>query len=173
MSTETRKHLIYGGGLLVLVVVAIYAYKKIQVNSQASNAASDQASQDELAYLESMSLNDPYAAYESSTGTSAAPTPPALPSITDELTQLEQAFGLSSPPASTSSSGTASTASTSTSAGTQASETTHSLPSGSANQPRAAAVATGSFGFKNSAGPVLGGGSWDLPVMEQEGVPVA
>ena len=169
MTAETRKHLIYGGGLILAVVVGVVFYKKYQVNSQASSAASDQAMQDQLDYIESLSLQSPYSSYGSSTSAAAAPTPPALPSITDEIAQLDQLFGVT-PAGATGSSGT--------SAGQQAATTTHNLGSGaSAGQPRAADVLAGGFD-KYHGGPVLANrfrwNSYDEPpVMQHEGIAVA
>lgn len=108
MTHETKKYLILGGGLIAAVVLGIIVYKKFQVSSQADQAASNQANQDELEYL---AAEDAYGSpYASGGGTSTdsitLPSEPSLPSITDELTAIEQAFGLASP-----SSGSASTSS--------------------------------------------------------------
>lgn len=176
MTAETRKHLIYGGGLILAVVVGVVFYKKYQVNSQASSAANDQAMQDQLDYIESLSLQSPYSSYGSSTSAAAAPTPPALPSITDEITQLDQLFGVT-PTSASGSSGSAS-GSSGTRAGEQAARTTHNLGSGApAGQPRAADVLAGGFDTYHG-GPVLANrfrwSSYDEPpVMQHEGLAVA
>jgi hypothetical protein len=94
MTEETKKHLIFGGALIVATIAGIILYKKFQVSSQANQAANDQATQDELDYLETMvGAGGAYASAGGVSDTITAPTAPALPSIGDELQQLEQAFG--------------------------------------------------------------------------------
>jgi hypothetical protein len=117
MNEQTKKYLIIGGVLVGATVLGIIVYKKVQVSSEASAAASDQASQDELAYIESMALQNPYEGV-SGAGTAGItlPSAPAGPSLIDELTQLEQAFGLA--PAPTSSSGSTAPSSPAPSGGT-------------------------------------------------------
>lgn len=116
MTPETKHTLILGGGLIAAVVLGIIVYKKYEANSQAGQAASDQASQDELAYIESLSLGGAYSAYGMGTGGTSLtiPSAPAGQSLADEITQLEQAFGLASTPAaSTPAASSSSTSSTS------------------------------------------------------------
>jgi hypothetical protein len=157
LSPEAKKHLLIGGGLLAVVVIGIVVYKNFQVSSQASGAASNQATQDQLAYLETM-MDNPYATGggESVSDTTTAPTAPALPSITDEISQIEQAFGLA--PASTAST-------TSSGSSTTASNPTPTAPSGSTPvaQPAPAAVSAASIQS------VLN----ELPELREEGVMVA
>ena len=103
MTAETKKHLLYGGALIVAVVLGIIVYKRYEAGAQSSQAASDQANSDELAYIESLALQNPYGSSAASGSSIALPTAPAQSSIADELASLEQAFGLS--PATPASSG--------------------------------------------------------------------
>lgn len=119
MTPETKHALILGGGLIVAVVLGIIVYKKYEASSQADQAASDQASQDTLAYIESMALGGAYPAFGGGAGGSSLtlPSPPATQSLADEITQLEQAFGFAAP-ASTSPAAPASSGSSSDSGST-------------------------------------------------------
>lgn len=101
MTPETKKYLLLGGGLIAATVIGIVVYKKYEVDSQASKAANDQSTQDQLAYIESMAMSGPYA--QDGGGVSSAvtlPSPPAMPSLVDQLSQIEHAFGLAPPAAS-------------------------------------------------------------------------
>ena len=156
MSPETKKHLYLGGGLIAAIVVGIIAYKKIQVNSQASSAAGNQANQDQLAYLESM-ISNPYA--QASVGTVdnvGLPAAPATPSITDQLAAIEQAFGLapavSTTPASTSTPSSARVA--------------PSAPSGSKPVAKSMAVPASTVATTYLMAN-------ELPTLRSEGIPIA
>ena len=94
MTAETKKHLMYGGALIVSVVLGIIVYKRYEAGAQSSQAASDQANSDELAYIESLALQNPYGSSAASGSSIVLPTAPAQSSIADELASLEQAFGL-------------------------------------------------------------------------------
>jgi hypothetical protein len=97
LSPETKHSLIIGGGLILAVVLGIIVYKKYEANSQAGQAASDQASQDELAYIESMALSGgAYGDYSSGGSSITIPSAPATQSLASEVASLEQAFGLGS-----------------------------------------------------------------------------
>lgn len=119
MSPETKKHLILGGGLIVAVVLGIIVYKKFQANSQTSQAANDQASQDELAYIESMALDGGgYSDYSSGAAGSSVtiPSAPATQSLADEINSIEQAVGFGAGTASGGTAGTSSSGSSSSGA---------------------------------------------------------
>ena len=120
MTPEIKRSLIIGGGLILAVVLGIVVYKKYEANSQTSQAASDQASQDELAYIESMALSGgAYASYGGGAGSAITiPSAPATQSLADEIAGIEQAFGFapaSSPSAPSSSSSSTSSSSSSSS----------------------------------------------------------
>lgn len=109
MTEKTKHVLIVGGGLILTVAVAIVVYKNYQASSSASQAAADQQNDDALAYLEASSVDDPYA-YEAAGGASisvpaSTGTTGAAQSIADELSSIEQAFGLAPPSSDSSSTG--------------------------------------------------------------------
>lgn len=128
LSPETKHALIIGGGLIVAVVVAIVVYKKYQVSSQAGQAASDQATQDELAYIEEQSLEGgaEFGSVDTSGSSVTLPSAPASQSLAQEIQSIEGAFGL----------GTSSGTSTGTSTGTSASTSSGSSSSGSSPAPK-------------------------------------
>lgn len=103
MTPETKRSLILGGGLILAVVLGIVVYKKYEANSQASQASSDQATQDELAYIESLSLSGGgYSDYGGGAGSAITiPSPPATQSLAQELAQIEQTFGFGAAPSTT------------------------------------------------------------------------
>jgi hypothetical protein len=99
MTEQTKKYLIIGGGFVLAIVVGIIVYKKYEAGSTASQAAADQSSQDELAYLEAQSMQNAYAGFSGGGGISvASPTSPTGTSLAQEIQAIEQAFGYGPPP---------------------------------------------------------------------------
>lgn len=137
MTDKTKHYLILGGGLVVAVSVAIVVYKKYQANSSASQAAAEQQSNDELAYLEASSLDSPYGYDDSDSGDSIAlPSSDSSDSLAQELESIECLFGegtdcgsSSSSSSSGSGSGSGSGSSSSGSSGSGSGTTTTSSPS--------------------------------------------
>jgi hypothetical protein len=98
MEKETKKYLIIGGVLILTVSVGVVIWKKYQVSSDSSAAATDQANQDALS-LEAASLaSNAYA------GSGAASYSPQLAgastptSLADEVLALERALGFNPSP---------------------------------------------------------------------------
>ncbi len=118
MIPETKKYLLLGGGLIAATVIGIVVYKKYEANSQASQAASDQSTQDQLAYIESMALSGgPYAQDGGAVSSAITlPSAPAMPSLVDQISQLETAFGLAPTAPVTPSAGAASSGGSGTAA---------------------------------------------------------
>lgn len=161
LSPETKHILMIGGALVLAVVLGIVVYKKYEANSQATQAANDQGTQDELAYLETlMGSGGDYGNYYGDTSGESAITLPATPassmSLADELQQIESAFGFGTMSNGSSTGSTSSNASSSN-AGAAAAQNTHNLGSGTTNPstPRAAAVSGFSGGYQGS--PVISG----------------
>jgi hypothetical protein len=99
MTAETKHHLIVGGGLIAAVIIGIVFYKRYQAGSSASQAAADQQNADQLAFLESQALTNPYDAGYGAGGSSITiPAASSGPSLIDQLNQIEQAFGFAPTP---------------------------------------------------------------------------
>lgn len=155
MTQETKHSLIVGGGLILAVVLGIIVYKKYEANSQTSQAASDQASQDELAYIESMSMQGAYAGYGGGSALTI-PSPPATQSLADQISSLEQAFGFA--PAATSGSSSSGSAASSTSSTKPI--VSHPVSGGSpAGMPQAEHILAGKYNYLEEE-PVAAEGSY-------------
>lgn len=110
MKEETKKYLIIGGGLIVAVAVGIIVYKKYEAGAGASQAAADQSTQDELAYLEAQSMDNAYAGFGGGgggVGSIGIASPPPVSGMTfaQEIASIEQAFGFGPPASSPNSAG--------------------------------------------------------------------
>jgi hypothetical protein len=159
LSPETKHSLIIGGGLILAVVLGIIVYKKYEANSQAGQAASDQASQDELAYLESMALSGgAYGDYSGGGSSITIPSAPATQSLASEVASLEQAFGLGS----TAAPSTPATSGSSSSGSSSSSAPTKPVPQPPLRQaPAAQYVSAGKFNFNDVLDePVAAEGSY-------------
>lgn len=123
MKEETKKYLIIGGGLVIAIAVGIIVYKKYEASAGASQAAADQSTQDELAYLEAQSMDNAYAGFGGGGGVGSigVASPPSVSGMTfaQEIASIEQAFGFG-PPASSPNSAGAPTSGSAPSGGTAA-----------------------------------------------------
>jgi hypothetical protein len=92
ISPETKKYLYIGGSIIVAVGVGIYAYRKYQSNTSASEAAANQESQDEQSLDELVSAG--YGAGDTSIGEVSASPPGINDNFAQEVTSILQAAGL-------------------------------------------------------------------------------
>lgn len=102
MEKETKKYLIIGTALVVSIGIGVVLWKKYQTTSTASNAASDQSNQDELALLESSLEANAYAGESGAESYSPAVVGSGTPqTLAEEVTSLENALGFGPPPTTT------------------------------------------------------------------------
>lgn len=107
MTEQTKKYLIVGGGLVLAVIVGIIVYKKYEAGANASQAAADQSTQDELAYLEAQGANNAYGGGFSGVGSIgvASPSSAGGTTLAEEIQSIEQAFGFGTSASSPSAAG--------------------------------------------------------------------
>lgn len=105
MEKETKKYLIIGTTIVVVVGIGVFLWKKHQsgdTNAAAAPTGTDQATQDELSLLAATLENNAYAGSDTGTGAptyAAAAVGAGLPqSLAAEVTALEQALGFAPTP---------------------------------------------------------------------------